>query len=44
MYNDWVCKKLGAKTFFIEGNNSDLNSETPNPSYRGKLIDLLNML
>ncbi len=43
-HKDMVCKELGAKTFFIEGNNSDLNSETPNPTYRGKLIDLLNIL
>jgi FMN phosphatase YigB (HAD superfamily) len=43
-HKDMVCKELGAQTFFIEGKNSDLNSETPDPTYRGKLIDLLNNL
>ena len=43
-HKDMVSKKLGAQTFYIEGQNSDLTSETPEPTYRGKLVDLLQIL
>jgi FMN phosphatase YigB (HAD superfamily) len=43
-HKDMVCKKLGSQTFFIEGQNSNLTTETPEPTYRGSLRDLLNIL
>lgn len=43
-HKDMVSKILGAQTFYIEGQNSDLTDETPEPTYRGNLEDLLQIL
>ena len=43
-HKDMVCKDLGSETFFIEGQNSNLKPETPEPTYSGSLKDLLNLL
>jgi hypothetical protein len=43
-HKDMVAKKLGSSTFFINGQNSNLNPETPEPTYKGKLIEILKIL
>jgi len=41
---DMVCAKLGSQTFLIPSPNTDLNSETPEPTYKGTLKELIEFL
>ena len=41
---DMVCAKLGSQTFLVNSSNTNLSAETPEPTYRGKLENLLELL
>jgi len=41
---DMICAKLGSQTFLTPSPNTDLNSETPEPTYKGALKDLIEFL
>lgn len=41
---DMVAKNLGCTTYLIRSQNTDLSLETPEPDYKGNLIDLRNLL
>jgi len=41
---DMVCAKLGSQTFLVNSSNTNLSAETPEPTYRGKLEKLLELL
>jgi HAD superfamily hydrolase (TIGR01549 family) len=41
---DMVCAKLGSKTFLVPSPSTDLKEDTPKPTYRGELKDLMEIL
>ncbi|HUW91056.1 MAG TPA: HAD family hydrolase [Candidatus Nanopelagicaceae bacterium] len=41
---DMVCSKLGSQTFLVNSSNINLSDETPEPTYKGNLIDLIELL
>ena len=41
---DMVCARLGSQTFLVNSSNTKLSSKTPEPTFRGELIDLLNII
>ncbi len=41
---DMVCASLGSKTFLVNSPNTNLSDNTPEPMYRGKLEDLIDLL
>ena len=41
---DMVCAKLGSQTFLVNSQNTNLRTETPEPTYRGKLEKLMELL
>ena len=41
---DMICAKLGSQTFLILSPNTDLNFETPEPTYKGTLKELIEFL
>jgi HAD superfamily hydrolase (TIGR01549 family) len=41
---DMVCAKLGSQTFLVNSPNTNLNKETPEPTFSGELKDLLELL
>jgi HAD superfamily hydrolase (TIGR01549 family) len=41
---DMVCAKLGSQTFLVNSPNTNLNEETPKPTYSGDLKDLIKVL
>ena len=41
---DMVCANLGSQTFLVNSSNTNLSTETPKPTYRGKLEKLMELL
>lgn len=41
---DLIAANLGMQTFLVSGSNTDLQEDTPTPTYRGTLADLINLL
>ncbi len=41
---DMVCAKLGSQTFLVNSSNTNLTAETPEPTYRGKLEKLMELM
>jgi len=41
---DMVARHIGCETFLVEGPATALRPETPEPTYRGTLLDLAAML
>ncbi|MFX0076986.1 MAG: HAD family hydrolase [Candidatus Hermodarchaeota archaeon] len=41
---DMVCAKLGSQTFLVNSPTTDLKEDTPKPTYRGELRDLLEII
>ena len=41
---DMVCANLGSQTFLVKSSNTNLNEETPKPTYSGDLKDLIEIL
>ena len=41
---DMVCAKLGSQTFLVNSPNTNLNKETPEPTFSGELNDILEIL
>jgi len=41
---DMVCAKLGSQTFLVNSPNTNLNKETPEPTFSGELNDILELL
>ncbi len=41
---DMVCANLGSQTFLVNSSNTNLSAKTPEPTYRGKLEKLLELL
>ncbi|MFX1587142.1 MAG: HAD family hydrolase [Promethearchaeota archaeon] len=41
---DMMAKNIGCQTFLIYSSNTDLNSEIPEPNYKGTLHDILKIL
>ncbi len=41
---DMVCSKLGSQTFLVNNSNTNLSAETPEPTYKGNLIDIIGLL
>jgi len=41
---DMVCAKLGSQTFLVNSPNTNLRPETPEPTYKGILKDLMKLL
>ena len=41
---DMIAAKLGCRTFLIKGPNTKLDETIPEPTYRGTLADLRNMI
>jgi len=41
---DLISKRLGMKTFFIEGKNLEIANGIPEPTYKGSLADLIYLL
>ena len=41
---DMVCAKLGSQTFLVNSSNTNMRTETPEPTYRGILKDLMILL
>ena len=41
---DMVCANLGFQTFLVNSPNTDLSDKTPEPTYRGELRDVLDIL
>lgn len=41
---DMVCANLGSKTFLVNSSNTNLSPNTPEPTYRGSLRDIINIL
>lgn len=41
---DMVCANLGSQTFLVSNPNTSLGPETPKPTYRGDLKDLIDIL
>ena len=41
---DMVCAKLGSQTFLVNGPNNNLSVKTPEPTFSGKLSDLIELI
>lgn len=41
---DMIAAEIGIKTFFVASACSDLTDSTPEPTYRGKLEDVIKVL
>jgi FMN phosphatase YigB (HAD superfamily) len=41
---DMVCGNLGSQTFLVNSPTNNLNKTTPEPTYRGNLIDIIELL
>lgn len=41
---DMMAKSIGCQTFLIHSSNTDLNSESPEPNYKGTLNDIINVI
>ena len=41
---DMVCANLGSQTFLVNSSNTNLSAKTPEPTYKGKLIDIIEHL
>ena len=41
---DMVCAKLGSQTFLVNSSNTILHAETPDPTYKGNLEDIIEVL
>ncbi len=41
---DMVCAKLGSQTLLVNSSNTNLTAETPEPTYRGKLEKLMELM
>ena len=41
---DMVCAKLGSQTFLVNSQNTKLNAKTPEPTYKGSLKDIIELL
>ncbi len=41
---DMVCASLGSKTFLVNSPNTNLNTNTPEPTYRGNLKNIIDLL
>jgi len=41
---DMVCANLGSQTFLVSSSNTNLSAKTPEPTYKGNLIDIIEYL
>ena len=41
---DMVCAKLGSQTFLVNSPSTDLKEDTPKPTYKGELRDILEII
>jgi HAD superfamily hydrolase (TIGR01549 family) len=41
---DMVCANLGSQTFLVSSSNTNLSAKTPEPTYKGNLIDIIEHL
>jgi len=41
---DMVCANLGSQTFLVNSPNTNMKTETPEPTYKGFLKDIINLL
>ncbi|MHA2290123.1 MAG: HAD hydrolase-like protein, partial [Promethearchaeota archaeon] len=41
---DMVCANLGSQTFLVNSPTNNMNKNTPEPSYKGNLIDIIELL